>query len=326
MTANPIVRLLPRLLAAAVVLVGAATLLAQCARLGWLPELASHFRPQYLLALAIVAPALLVARRRGLALAAALLALPNAWYTLPYLLPLVAPASAASLADDSVSVVSLNLWYRNERYGDVRAYLERRAPDVLVLTELTPRWVAELRPVTAAYPYWMSVDRLTPWGLGVYSKFPLAGARSTDLGVPGSVNVVTNVALPGGDVELFAVHLSSPSTPARAAMRDGQLVRLAEIAGSPAARRVSAPPRLVVGDLNVTPFSPALRDFLAGTGMADARRAQGLLGTWPTWMPLLQVQIDHCIADPSLAVARVTRGPAVGSDHYPLEISIRRRG
>lgn len=326
MTGTTTHRQLSGLLTAPLGVLGAATVLAQFARLGWLPELASHFRPQYLLALAMLLPVFLAIRRRKLALVTAALILPNAWYAVPYFLPLVAPVSAAGLAESSVSLISLNLWYRNDRYADVREYLERSAPDVMVLSELTPVWVAELGQVTSKYPYWVSLDRRTPWGLGVYSKYPLFESRSTDLGVPGSVNVVTTIVLPGGNVELVAAHLSSPSTPARAGLRNIQLGRLAEIVGSSSGRPSSAPPRLIIGDLNVTPFSPAFGDLLAATGMEDARRVHGLLGTWPTWMPLLQIQIDHCIADHALSISRVARGPALGSDHYPLEVTFRRRG
>ena len=318
-TARPPVRLVTIGLG----VIGAATLLAEFARFGWLAELSTHFRAHYLLALAILVPVLLAAKRRRLALVAAILALPNAWYSAPYVLPLLMPASAAVAPEAPVSIVSLNLWYRNERFETVRDYLRMRSPDVLVLSELTPRWVAELRKITAAYPYWLSVDRRNPWGLGVFSKYPLRGATPTDLGLSGSVNVVTTVALPGGDVRLVAVHLSSPSTPARAVNRNRQLAEVARVAG-PAVGRSDPTPRIVVGDFNVTPFSPAFGDLLATTGLVDAARPRGLLGTWPTWMPLLKLQIDHCLADASLAIGDVSLGPDVGSDHVPLEILLDR--
>jgi endonuclease/exonuclease/phosphatase (EEP) superfamily protein YafD len=316
--------LLPVLLLCAV---GAATVLAEFARLAWIPELAAHFRLQYLLTLTILLPVFLFLRRRALAAAALALMLPNAWYAAPYLLPVTVPASGAQAEGRPVSIVAVNLWYRNQRYGDVRAYLERVRPDVLVLSELTPEWVPQLQAITATYPFSISVDRRTSWGLGVYSRYPLINARSTGLGVSGSVNVLVTVDLPAGDVELIAAHLSSPTTPGRAAMRDAQLAALAEMLGPlPRSAKVRGTPRLLVGDLNVTPFSPAFREFLVRTGMVDARRAQGLLGTWPTWMPLLQIQIDHCLVDPGLGISRVRRGPAIGSDHYPLEITLRQRG
>jgi endonuclease/exonuclease/phosphatase (EEP) superfamily protein YafD len=296
---------------------------AQFARLGWAAELASHFRPQYLLTAMALMAVFALMRRHLLALLAFGVALPNAWYVGPYALATVVPASEAGGAvTPVVSLVALNLNYRNDSYEAVREYLRSRQPDVLVLTELTPAWVVALEQVRAQYPYWVSLDRPTPWGLGVYSKFPLRGARTDDLGMPGSVNVIATLELPTGDVEMIAAHLASPTSPERAAGRNVQLRRIADIldgapGGSDGTRR-----RLLVGDLNITPYSPYLGDLLARTGMRDARRPMGLLGTWPTSMPLVQVHIDHCIADAATGVARVSRGPAVGSDHYPLEVTL----
>jgi len=259
-------------------------------------------------------------------LVAVVLAAPNLWYVAPYLLPVLVPASVAESKGQDVAVISINLYYRSNHYPAVRDYLRSSGADLLVLSELTPEWATELRPVTADYPYWMSLNRHTPWGLGVFSRYPLLNARATDLGVPGSVNVVATVALPGGDVQLVAVHLVSPSSPGRGAMRNRQLAELAALLGPPSMSDAGRPPRLLVGDLNLTPFSPYFTDLLAQTGLVDARRPHGLHGTWPTWMLPLQIAIDHCIADPGLGVTRVARGPAIGSDHYPLEITVRQRG
>jgi endonuclease/exonuclease/phosphatase (EEP) superfamily protein YafD len=303
--------------------VAGATATAAFARAGWLPELAVHFRPQYLLAALVLVPLFLCLRRRRLALAALVVALPNAWHVAPYLLPARLPASVAADGNAGVTLVVLNLHYRNGSHAQVREYLQRARPDVLVLTELTPEWVRALSDLTALYPYWLAVDRRSPWGLGVYSRFPLDGARAIDLGMRGSVNVVARLAVPGGEVQLVAVHLSSPTSAARAGMRNAQLGELATLLAELGGDR-SGSRRLLVGDLNVTPYSPYLRDLLTRTGMTDARRLTGgLFGTWPTWMPLLQVQIDHCIADAGIVVTRVERGPAVGSDHYPLEVTLR---
>lgn len=304
---------------------GCLTVLALFARVGWLPELASHFRLQYLVLLGALGAGFLASRRHTLACAAALLALPNAWPVLPYLLPeLVAPSQAAARSEQ-LSIVSLNLFFRNREYEQVSRYLRATHPDVLVLSELTPPWVAALRDLTGEYPHWVSVDRRSPWGLGVYSRYPLLDARTTNLGVAGSVNVVATVALPGGNVRLVAVHLASPTTPARAAARDRQLGKLAALLGPPRPAGETEP-RLLVGDLNLTPFSPHFADLLARTGMVDARRSNGFFATWPTWVLPLQIPIDHCLADPSLAVVGVQRGPDVGSDHYPVEIVLRQRG
>lgn len=300
-----------------------ATAAAHFARLAWLPELASHFRVQYLLGALGLVPAFLALHRRALALAALLVALPNAWYAGPYVMAAMVPASVANDSSPDVRLVSLNLYYRNEEYATVRDYLARSDPDILVLSELTPAWVGELREVRERYPYWMSLDRRSPWGLGVFSRFPLRGVRATDLGLGGSVNVIATVALPSGDIQLVAAHLASPTTPSRAARRNAQLEDLTALLDDVPAGADGRKRRLLVGDLNITPYSPYLRDLLARTGMNDARRSAGLLATWPAWFLPLQIHIDHCIADAATGVTRVARGPAVGSDHYPIEIALR---
>jgi endonuclease/exonuclease/phosphatase (EEP) superfamily protein YafD len=307
--------------------VAGASAMALLARASWFAELFSHFRLQYVVASLVLALMFLLLRRHRLALIALALAVPNLWYVAPYVFPVLVPASVAQSAGTDVAVISLNLQYKSRHYPEVRDYLQASKADVLVLSELTPEWVAELRPVTSAYPYWMSLDRRTPWGLGVFSRYPLLNARASDLGVRGSVNVVATLALPSGNVQLVAVHLASPAWPERAAMRNRQLESLATLLGPPTAIGDTArTPRLLVGDMNLTPFSPYFTDFLARTGLEDARRIHGLHGTWPTWLLPLQIAIDHCIADPNLDVTRVARGPPVGSDHYPLEVTLRQHG
>jgi endonuclease/exonuclease/phosphatase family metal-dependent hydrolase len=128
--------------------------------------------------------------------------------------------------------------------------------------------------------------------------------------------VLTTVAFPDGPLRLAAVHLASPTSPAYLAARNRQLQELARLLAG------GNRPRVVLGDMNITPFSPYFDGFLRHTGMVDARRRQGLHGTWPRWMPPLQIAIDHCLIDPQAPVLSVRRGPDVGSDHYPLEVRL----
>ncbi|MFO1356449.1 MAG: endonuclease/exonuclease/phosphatase family protein [Gammaproteobacteria bacterium] len=297
-----------------------ATVLAQFGSFSWLAELATHFRIQYVGVALLLVAGFAGLRRLPPALLAAGLAMFNAWCAAPYLFPGQRPTGMT--AGGPPQLVALNLYYRNQAYGTVRDYLRGRDPDVLVLSELTPAWAHELDTVIASYPFQVSRDRYGPWGLGIFSRYPLRDARALNLGVPGTVNVRAILGLPGRELELVAVHLSSPTSAVHAAQRNQQLAELAQVLGP--SRAAPALPRLLVGDMNLTPFSPYFRTLLARTGLRDARQRAGFLGTWPTWLPLLQIPIDHCLADPALEVVGVDRGPAVGSDHYPLEVTLRR--
>jgi endonuclease/exonuclease/phosphatase (EEP) superfamily protein YafD len=74
----------------------------------------------------------------------------------------------------------------------------------------------------------------------------------------------------------------------------------------------------VVGDLNVTPWSPTFRDLLQAPGLVDTARGRGLRGTWPVCLPGMRIPIDHCLVSGDLQVLDRQVGPGVGSDHFPV--------
>ena len=291
------------------------SLAALASRWHWFAELFSHYRLYYLLAQAVLVMVFLNTRRYGWLAATVLLALPNAWYVGPYLLPLLPRAADAQAATQTPQIIALNLGYRNEAHERVLGYLANRQADLLVFSEYTSEWDAALGPVLVEYPHRLLRPRPDPFGMAVYSRSPLLGAQKLDLGTSKNAeNFQLGAAVAGRQFEVFALHLFPPTSAARAAQRLEQLRRLTE-------RLIAAPsPRLVIGDLNLTPFSPHFSALLEGSQLLDARRRQGLHITWPSLPLPLWIPIDHCLADPGSGVVDVRVGPAVGSDHYPLEI------
>jgi endonuclease/exonuclease/phosphatase (EEP) superfamily protein YafD len=291
-----------------------ATVLALFSRWHWFAELFSHFRLYYLLLQAVLIMVFINTRRYLWLVATVLLALPNAWYVMPYLLPLLPGQAQALAAPAGPQVIVVNLGYRNTEHQRVLDYVNERGADVVVLSEYTPAWDAALTAGLSGYPHALRRPRPDPFGMAVYSRRPFIEAEALDLGAEQSENIRLNTLLGGREINLFAVHLYPPTSPERAARRRRQLHRLAaEVSAAPV-------PRLVVGDLNLTPFSPHFHELLGRSGLLDARQAQGLHVTWPSLPLPLWIPIDHALADPGSGVADVRIGPAIGSDHYPLEI------
>jgi endonuclease/exonuclease/phosphatase (EEP) superfamily protein YafD len=296
--------------------VTAGTVIAAFSRLSWLAELFSHFRLYYLLVQALLILTFLYGRRYLLVAVTLALALPNAWYVGPYLSPLLRNSAAVAGQNSTVSLVGLNLNNRNTDYTRAREYLDSLSADVLVLQEYTPRWHADLAYLREQYPYFMAHPREGAWGMAMFSRLPLKDQRVLNLSDMPAVNLFARIDLGGEEVEFYGVHLFAPTSKEPATMRRVQLERLASDMGA------GASPRLVIGDLNVTPFSPYFADLLRDTGLTDARRAQGLQVTWPTYAIPIWIPIDHCLADESVPVLDVRHGPDMGSDHYPLEVTV----
>ncbi|TDJ44082.1 MAG: hypothetical protein E2O52_09140 [Gammaproteobacteria bacterium] len=304
------------LIRATFIAVSFATIVSLFSRTVWFAELFSHFRLYFVIAQALLALTFLHSGHRLLLALTLLLALPNVWYVGPYLTPLVTGASAAATGSGEVSIIALNVNYRNDGHAAVRAYLAARSPDVIVIEELTDEWQAALRHLDAEYPYRVGRPRPDPFGLGVWSRLPFIESELIDLGVPGSVNARVVLDTGGRPLQIYAVHLFPPLSARGAGQRNLQLETLAA--------RLSATglPSLVIGDLNMTPFSPYFESFAAAAGLVDARRPAGFHFTWPTSALPLWIPIDHVLATRSLDVRSVQRGPDTGSDHYPLEVSV----
>jgi endonuclease/exonuclease/phosphatase (EEP) superfamily protein YafD len=130
---------------------------------------------------------------------------------------------------------------------------------------------------------------------------------------------LAEVAVGGATLVVAGVHPSSPSPtePGDTRRRNRELDHIAEIAGD--AER----PVIVAGDFNTTPWSPYFQDLLAGAGLRNAAEGHGYIGTWPApFWPAL-IPIDHVLLKGPLAATAVRRGPAIGSDHYPIIADLR---
>lgn len=295
---------------------GVGTILALFGRQHWMAELFSHFRMYYLLALALLALIFLHRQRRVLLTLTLLLAVPNAVSVVPYLTPLIVGKSMADHHEERVSIVAANVNYRSVDYRSTLDYLMAADADVVIVSEYTPAWASVLAVLDSTYPHRIAASRDDPWGMAIFSKIPFVRAELLDLGAKDTVHARVVLDLAGSSLELFAAHLMVPTSRDGAAMRNRQLAALARLMST------SDYPRILVGDLNITPFSPLFDDFLDETGLVDGRRPFGIHVTWPTSALPVWIPIDHCLADPHVPVRSVRKGQQFGSDHYPLEIKL----
>ena len=85
-------------------------------------------------------------------------------------------------------------------------------------------------------------------------------------------------------------------------------------------------PVVVTGDFNATPWTPPVRRLMAETGLRCAPGA--LAGTYPAALlgrmvpPWLAIPIDIVLAGGGAHAVGRRRGPAIGSDHWPVVIEL----
>jgi endonuclease/exonuclease/phosphatase (EEP) superfamily protein YafD len=167
--------------------------------------------------------------------------------------------------------------------------------------------------LNADYAHQCATRGLRGTGLLLLSRWPMQAAV-----LPGFSDVEPAVSatlrVNERSVQVLSVHTSWPHGPASSALRDRQLALIGEFA------RSQTGPLIVLGDLNVSPFSPHLQALLAGGNLRSASQGFGWQPTWPTFLPPAGIQIDHALTGAGVFVTAFRRGSPVGSDHLPIII------
>ena len=296
------------------------TLAAYLGRASWAFDVCSHFRLQYMIALAVCAAVLAVVRDRLFVAIAGACLIVNAAEIVPWYFG----AQEAPRDDDSprLTLLCANVWNVNEDHERFLSLIEERDPDVVVVLEATEAWTKALEAITAEYPHHLMETHEHPFGIALYSRLPLGDARIVRYGSADVPSIVARVELGGEGVTILATHPLPPRVPWAWRMRNEQLAAIASARDELGNRLV------IAGDLNASPFSPCMSYFVASMHSPAARlryasRGYGFKPTWPTFNRVFFTPLDHILVTDTLAVTDFRTGPHIGSDHLPLQATIR---
>jgi endonuclease/exonuclease/phosphatase (EEP) superfamily protein YafD len=307
--------------------VGAGAPCAWLARRFWQADLLVHFRLQYVVASLAVGLVLASMGQYSWALIFWLVCGFNAltaWGALAQSVEADLAEPARSSSPTRVRLAAYNVLYRNLDPRRAIDWLRSAALDVVLLQEVTPRWCEALQVLADQFPHryysaaWVQhVEGAAGRGALLLSRWPIDGARVVALGRHTEPAIVATLQIQGQALSMIGAHTSWPMGRIVSAERDRQLRLLGDLA------RVVSGPLVVAGDLNVTPFSPHYQALLAASGLRSAARGRSWQPTWPHFMPACGIQIDHILVSAAIGVERFERGPAMGSDHWPIIADLR---
>ena len=232
----------------------------------WLMDLAVHFRLQYA-ALALVACAILVATAEPRAAAVAfLVAAVNAVVAAPLLFSARSVKTPALPGQTpAIRLASINVYYRNRQFQRVLDFIARERPDAVVLVEISHEWEAALGGVDKEYAHRYTARGTKGKGITLLSRWPVLAAGMLPDYPDEQSALAATVQIHGERVQLLGVHTTWPIGGRRSGRRNRQLRFLGAYA------RAQTGPLVLVGDLNISPFSPHFQAFLAA-GQPQIRR------------------------------------------------------
>lgn len=280
--------------------------LAQLAEHHWWFELLSHFQVHALAAAGLLAGGAWAVGARGAAALAVLIGGTQGvglWE---------APAPGAAASGPSLRVVVSNLSIENRNHALPRLLVEHHDPDVLGFLEVNDSWAAVLDEALVDYPHRLVEPRPHHFGLALYSRLPLEQREVRWVNEEHHPVLLARVRVGDTASWLLLAHPHPPVSARTSAQRDRQLASLARL------RQQHPGPFVLLGDLNVSPWSPAFRRLLASAELADTRKGHGWQPTWPVPLAFVGLPLDHVLVSPAWRTRQRSTGPAVGSDHLPV--------
>ncbi len=118
---------------------------------------------------------------------------------------------------------------------------------------------------------------------------------------------------------MIALHTRWPVTPELQVVRDRTLEQAAALA------RTQPDATILLGDLNLTPYAPAFARLVSESGLQDALAGEAWRPTWQAGFWPLALPIDHVLVPRRSCVTGHEIGGYVGSDHRPLQVTLRLR-
>lgn len=295
----------------------AAVVLAALAPLGWPFEVVASFHV-HLAALVLVASfvaALMSSRLTVLLLLAATL---QVSFGVSALL-VNGEASVDAQADVAapLRIVSANVLYKSDGYERMLEFVGEQDPDIFVVLEETSRWRSALEEALAKqYPYRLhaepGVSVRGASGVGMYSKVPLELVTLDVTAGEERPALLAYADLGTQRLLVAGVHPWTPETPARFAKRGGQLADVVAFISTQEEEAV------LVGDFNLTPYSPEFSRLLQGSALRDGAAGFGWQASWPARLGPFGIPIDHALLTDGLRVKSFRTGENIGSDHRPL--------
>jgi endonuclease/exonuclease/phosphatase (EEP) superfamily protein YafD len=273
-------------------------------------ELSSHFKLQYLLVgfSTFIFFAQVQSKKRWL-LVSAFCIIINLAEIVPWYFP--APALAGATPEQNLRILHSNVLRSNRRYSEVISLVKAEQPDIAVFVEVNTSWAKELSVLSEMFPYYSQQQESENFGSAIYSKLPLENV-SVKAFSQGRKSLLADVKFQGKIISMILAHPTVPIKQQSFIDRNKQLAAIGEYAAQ------VKNPLIVVGDFNTTMWSPFYTNMVKTAKVRNARSGFGILPTWPTFLPLAYIPIDHFLVSKEIGVLKIRTGRNVGSDHLPL--------
>lgn len=218
-----------------------------------------------------------------------------------------------------ISILVSNVLTTNTKYDKLIDLVNRKKPDVLLTLETDKKWEEELSTLEKDYPFTVKIPLDNLYGMHLYSKLKLEDYDVKYLikedipSIHGYLRLNNNTR-----VKFHALHPQppSPTEDPTSTNRDAELL----LVGKDVKKDQESV--VVFGDLNDVAWSRTTKLFQKLSGLLDPRIGRGFYNTFHADFRLLRWPLDHVFHTNDFTLIELSRGPHIGSDHFPMFIKL----
>jgi len=214
-----------------------------------------------------------------------------------------------------VKIIEFNCYGpRNKKPTEIGKIAREEKADIICFCEVEGKWNKAIAANFPDYPF----KSVFPYncGIAVVSKIPIEKSQTLIAQYEQRPRMLITFRLKDG--RKLSILLAHPTIPMRKDRFEGRnrefelyAQDLAPVKG----------PRMIVGDLNCTPWSYYFEKLLKDTGLKDSEKGFGLQPSWPTVYKVPPfLPIDHFLVSPDIQVISRKIEREAGSDHRPVMI------
>jgi endonuclease/exonuclease/phosphatase (EEP) superfamily protein YafD len=290
----------------------------------WWADMATHFGVHLTIAFSLLFLFFVCFRRWNRSLLSLALAI---WYGVmaaPLFVPALLPTNISVDDPQATRILQFNLRYTDL---DAKARMQWVADhadkmDLIVLLEVEDQHDSLIYTLRQKFPSYFIKQMRGYRGVAIFSRLKHNKYRLKD-----TVEKTTYYVVMTADnkrtskpMAIFVVHPPPPVEPELAFVHKKYFEEVLEdVKSSP------IEPKIIVGDFNMTRWSPNFNDFTTQANMKDSFEGFGYKTTWPSWMPKMgRITIDNLLVsraadkDNALLVLDKEIGDSNGSDHFPV--------
>ena len=294
------------------------------AELFWVFDLFSHFLFQYVIGGVVVGFLLIFCKSyklAGLMFVLSVASFVQSRTSLDDPLSFFKPDVVKDLTKKSIKIVQFNHYYGKSDLTKVEHWLKSEAEnfDIVVLQEAsehTENLAVSLRDL---YPHQVIRLHMRTAGVVIISRLDIIEEKVKILNGPIFENIVVRLAFKFKENEepliMYALHALPPVTPKYFAQRNFEIIEVAKLVAEE-----KFDPVVMVGDWNITPYSPYFKKILKVSKLKYQAKGFLLSPSWPYFAGLsfLKIPIDHLLFSESFSFVNKKVLSSFGSDHHAV--------